>query len=104
MGALGERFRQARLDRHVSLQDAQRETRIHRRFLEALENEDISALPATVYARGFIRTYATYLGLDPEPMVDLFHSMRGRDEPPQIVSATARINNPRPISTRIIGI
>ena len=104
MGALGERFRQARLDRHATLQDAQRETRIHRRFLDALENEDVAALPAPVYTRGFIRTYAEFLGIAPEPMVDLYQTMRGSDEPTEIHSATTRINNPKPVSTRLLGI
>ncbi len=104
MGALGERFRQARLDRHATLQDAQRETRIHRRFLDALEKEDVAALPAPVYTRGFIRTYAEFLGIDPEPMVDLYQTMRGSDEPTEIQSATTRINNPKPVSTRLLGI
>jgi cytoskeleton protein RodZ len=104
MGALGERFRQARLDRQATLHDAQRETRIHRRFLEALENEDIASLPAPVYTRGFIRTYSEYLGLDPDAMVDLYHVFRGPEEPLAIQAATSRIGNPRPISTRLLGI
>jgi cytoskeletal protein RodZ len=104
MGALGERFRQARLDRQATLHDAQRETRIHRRFLEALENEDIASLPAPVYTRGFIRTYSEYLGLDPDVMIDLYHVFRGPDEPLAIQSATTRISNPKPISIRLLGI
>jgi hypothetical protein len=104
MGALGERFRQARLDRHATLQDAQRETRIHRRFLDALENEDVAILPAPVYTRGFIRTYSDYLGLDPEMMLALYHQFRGEEEPLAIQAATTRISNPRPISMRLLGI
>jgi cytoskeletal protein RodZ len=104
MGALGDRFRQARLDRHATLQDAQRETRIHRRFLEALENEDIATLPAPVYTRGFIRTYSEYLGLDPEMMIGLYHVFRGEEEPLAIQAATTRIANPKPISMRLLGI
>ena len=49
-------------DTSPSLSDAERETRINRRYLEALENEDDSKMPAAVYTRGFIRTYAQYLG------------------------------------------
>lgn len=104
MGALGERFRQARLDRQATFQDAQRETRIHRRFLEALENEDLATLPAPVYARGFIRTYSDYLGIDPEIMLGLYVRMHGPDEPPEIQSATTRIVSPKPISLRLLGI
>src|SRR6266508_2136997 len=103
MGAFGEKLRQARIDRHGSISDAERETRIHRRYLEALENEDFNALPAPVYTSGFIRTYAGYLGLDPESCVDLFQPRRGRDDPPEIRPATSRIVTPKPISLRLVG-
>ena len=65
MGTFGQALRDAREDLGVSLAEAERETRINRRYLDALEKEDASAMPAAVYARGFIRTYAQYLGLDP---------------------------------------
>ena len=61
---LGETLRQARLDKGVSLADAARDTRIRRSYLEALEAEDLAALPPPVYTRGFLRTYAEYLGLN----------------------------------------
>ncbi len=56
MGTFGDTLREAREDLGVSLADAERETRISRRYLEALESEDEAALPAGVYTRGFIRT------------------------------------------------
>jgi len=58
---------QARLAKGISLEDAERGTRISKRFLIALEARDYSVFPAPVYARGFLRTYCRYLGLDPEP-------------------------------------
>src|SRR3954447_18198618 len=64
MGSIGETLRQARIDKGVSIADAERATYIRRRYLEALEADDYAALPASVYTRGFIRTYAEYLGLD----------------------------------------
>lgn len=72
MGTFGQTLRDAREDLGVTLEEAERETRISRRYLEALENEDESAMPAAVYARGFIRTYCQYLGLNPEGMLDLY--------------------------------
>ena len=57
---------QARLARGLTLDDAERSTRISRRFLIALEEHDYSVFPAPIYARGFLRTYCRYLGLDPE--------------------------------------
>ena len=57
---------QARLARGLTLEDAERSTRISRRFLIALEEHDYSVFPAPIYARGFLRTYCRYLGVDPE--------------------------------------
>ena len=101
MGSLGETLRQARLDRGVSLAEAEQETHIRRRYLEALEAEDYSALPAQVYTRGFIRTYARYLGLDPEATLDLFTPGRVREDRSAIRPATPRLSSARPLSVRL---
>jgi cytoskeletal protein RodZ len=69
---LGETLQRARLARGVTLEEAERTTRISRRYLEALENENFGLLPAPVYARGFLRTYARYLGLEPADLLPLF--------------------------------
>lgn len=67
---VGRRLREARLFRAVELDRAAEETRIHRKFLEALErNAPPEEFPAPMYARAFLREYARYLGLDPEPLV-----------------------------------
>jgi hypothetical protein len=47
-------------------------TRIPRKYLEALELENFGILPAPVYARGFLRSYATYLGLEPNDLLPFF--------------------------------
>ena len=57
---------QARLARGLTLEDAERGTRISRRFLIALEEHNYGIFPAPIYARGFLRTYCRYLGVDPE--------------------------------------
>lgn len=101
MGSLGETLRQARLDRGASLDDAEQETKIRRRYLEALENEDYGALPALVYTRGFIRTYARYLGLDPEATLDLFGPARAREDRPVLRPATPQLAAPRSFSTQL---
>lgn len=101
MGSLGETLRQARLDRGSSLSDAEEETHIRRKYLEALEGEDYGGLPAVVYTRGFIRTYARYLGLDPESTLDLFGPARLREERTLLRAATPQLTASRPISIRI---
>lgn len=100
MGTLGETLRQARLDKGVSLAEAEQETRIRRRYLEALENEDFSALPAPVYARGMIRNYARYLGLSAEKLVDLYQAARPREERILIGPAATQLSRGRSVSLR----
>jgi len=64
MAELGRVLFQARVARGLTIEEAERDTRISKRYLEALEREDFSAFPAPFYARAFLRTYAQYLGLD----------------------------------------
>lgn len=68
---LGEFLREARLRRNLTLAEIERDTRINREYLEALENEQYEILPAPVYARGFLRSYALHLGLDHEEVLSL---------------------------------
>jgi cytoskeleton protein RodZ len=72
MGELGTRLIRVREARGLTLEDAERDTRISRRYLEALEAEQFEIIPAPVYARGFLRSYSQYLGLDPQEMLALF--------------------------------
>jgi cytoskeletal protein RodZ len=97
---LGETLRQARLDKGVSLADAARETRIRRSYLEALEAEDTAALPPAVYARGFLKTYAEYLGLNPQSMVDLYQPSARREPGPPLRAAVPHVAIPRQIPLR----
>jgi cytoskeleton protein RodZ len=56
-------------ERGLTIEQASAATRIRAENLLALESDQSERLPAAVYARGYLRTYATYLGLDPEPLV-----------------------------------
>ena len=53
-----------------SITDASTQTKIRAKYLQALEDENWDVLPSTAYAKGFLRTYARALGLDPDPLVD----------------------------------
>ena len=81
------------------LADAERETRINRRYLEALETEDDSAAPA-VYTRGFIRTYCHYLGLNPDAMLDAYGPRQVIEDAVQIRPISADVRASRSISFR----
>lgn len=64
MFELGASLRDARRKRGLELDAVQRATRIRRRYLEAIEDERFDLLPGVAYARGFLREYAEFLGLD----------------------------------------
>jgi cytoskeletal protein RodZ len=77
MAGLGDEFRAAREARHLSLSDVSEQIHIRSVYLQSLEDEDWKAIAAPVYVRGFIRTYARFLGLDPEHAVGRFNATLG---------------------------
>ncbi len=78
---VGEQLRQAREGKGFDLHRVERDTKIRIKYLEALESGDFADLPGDVYARGFLRNYATYLGLDADDIVDEWRREAGAPEP-----------------------
>jgi cytoskeletal protein RodZ len=79
MPGLGDEFRAAREARHLSLSDVSEQIHIRSVYLQSIEDEDWSAIAAPVYVRGFVRTYARFLGLDPEAAVERLGSTLAGD-------------------------
>ena len=65
---IGEQLTRARLSRNLTIEEAEQGTRISGRFLQALEQERFEKIPAPVFAKGFLRSYAQFLGLDPQAL------------------------------------
>jgi len=61
-------------ERGLTIEQVAAATRIRAEHLSALEADEPGRLPAPVYAKGYLRTYARHLGLDPEPLVDALRS------------------------------
>jgi cytoskeletal protein RodZ len=78
---LGEWLQQRREELGISLEQAELDTRIRLRYLEALESEEYDALPDPVVGRGFLRNYATYLELDPKEASDRFSKIVAPPQP-----------------------
>jgi len=76
MGELGDILRRAREDRGLSLEQVEQATKIRATYLEALEQEDFGRMPGPVYARGFLRNYARFLGLDEQDVLALYQPSR----------------------------
>src|SRR5512138_3185436 len=61
---LGQQLKTARQEKKLSLEQASEATRIRWHYLQALEADDYSAIPSAPQARGFLRNYAAFLGID----------------------------------------
>jgi hypothetical protein len=71
---IGNSLREARVRRGVEFAQAEVVTKIRGKYLRALEEEHFDVLPAETYVKGFLRTYAEYLGLDGQLYVDEYNS------------------------------
>ncbi len=69
MEEIGKTLHEARSRLGLTLEQAERSTRIRAYYLEALERGDLDLLPSPVQARGFLQNYATYLGLDSQAIL-----------------------------------
>jgi cytoskeletal protein RodZ len=70
--SIGEQLRQAREQHNVSLHAIAEKTNISVRFLDAIEKGQIDKLPGGIFTRGFVRSYAAQVGLDPDDTVRAF--------------------------------
>lgn len=77
MSELGRLLREARTAKQVSLADVEAVTRIRQKYLDALEQGEYHRLPRGTIARGFLRTYAAYLGLDMDTALKLYAEESG---------------------------
>ncbi|AFT81387.1 helix-turn-helix domain-containing protein [Leuconostoc carnosum] len=66
---IGEQLKAARLNQNLTLDDIQATTKIQVRYLDAIENNNLSILPGDFYVRAFIRQYALAVGLNPEDLL-----------------------------------
>lgn len=69
---LGEKLKKIRGDRRLSLNEISRNTKIQVKYLEYLENGEYNKLPAQVYVKGFLRSYAEFLGADEQLLARLY--------------------------------
>jgi cytoskeletal protein RodZ len=77
MNSLGDYFKQAREKKGLSLEHIVSQTRIQEYHLQALESEDFANLPAKVFTKGFVRSYAKVLGLDEDEALQYFLEASG---------------------------
>jgi len=72
MNTVGTMLKEARVAKGISLVDVEKQTRIRLKFLEAIEADAYQLLPSPVYAKGFVKNYSEYLGLDSNTIMAFF--------------------------------
>ena len=90
MESIGEKLRQTRESKGYTLEQIARDTHIAKRFLEALEVEDFTVFPGEPYLIGFMRTYAEYLGLASQEIVNLYKNLKLQEQPAPIDELISR--------------
>ena len=102
MFEIGNSLREARLRQGVDFSRAETDTKIRAKYLQALEGERFEVLPGETYVKGFLRTYAEYLGLDGQLYVDEFNSRFASGEEQAVSSAPARRSRSRAAESNFV--
>jgi hypothetical protein len=102
---IGNSLREARERQGLGYPEVELATKIRAKYIRALEEEDFTSLPGDAYIRGFLRTYADYLGLDGEIYVDEYASRfitSWRDELPARPERRRIRTHERPLPRRTV--
>lgn len=99
MEDIGPIFKAARLKKKVTASQAAAATRMKVQHVEALERGDFSRMAAPMYAKGFIKIYAEYLGLDPMPLIKSYMDNLAPKEsvvqvPPSVIASKTHEEEP----------
>ncbi len=95
MFAIGDSLREARNRRGLTAADVQKGIRIRERYLTALEEEHWDMLPGEAYTKGFLRTYAEFLGLNGNLYIDEYNArIAHREEDPALVPESLASQRP----------
>lgn len=84
---LGEKLREAREERGISLSEVAEQTRISSLYLESIEHDDYRNLPGGIFNKGFVKSFAKYVGLnEQEALADYTRLIAGTDDakPPEL--------------------
>lgn len=91
---VGQQLRQTRLEQKIPLEQVSEETHIKLRYLEAIERGDFNDLPSKAHARGFLRSYAGYIGMEPDGLLAL---LDGETPQPSVVDV-----EPSPVQDDVV--
>lgn len=81
MESYGELLKNARESKNITLDTASRDTAIAKAYLEKLEIEDDASFPGEAYFLGFVKNYCSYLGVDQDYVIKLYHAKKIQESP-----------------------
>lgn len=85
MTTIGQKLKEAREDQRLSIDKVFEATRIRMQYLQALEEDDLSIMPSAVQARGYLRNYAEFLGLDVDKLLDELRAANAQKPSPDVI-------------------
>ena len=90
--SIGKILREAREEKGLSVADVSAETKINKKYIQALEDGNYLLIPSQVYAKGFVKAYSNYLGLDAKSLVgELMDFYKSREEGRKTILSTQKI-------------
>lgn len=102
MFELGNSLREARVRQGLEFPQVELATKIRAKYLRALEDEAFEILPSETYVKGFLRSYAEFLGLDGQLYVDEYNSRYGIDRLPAEAPRRARVHQDRGLERKVV--
>jgi cytoskeleton protein RodZ len=96
-GSFGEWLRRQRELREINLRDIADRTKISLRYLEAMEADRFDLLPAPIFAKGFLREYARYVGLSPDEVINHYLAVQQAEQPEEKEDTLIRRSRPKPV-------
>jgi cytoskeleton protein RodZ len=95
--SIGQRLKQARKERNLSIEKAEQLTRIRAHYIQALESDDYSGMSSAAQARGFLRNYSEFLGMNIDEILDELQRARTPSETEQFSGPLASVDNASPL-------
>jgi len=91
--SIGNILRDKREEKNISIADVAAETRINKKYIQALEDDNYLLIPSQVYAKGFLKAYANFLGLASKDLIgELMNYYKSREEEKKSLSSAPNIN------------
>src|SRR5512145_2202361 len=82
---IGQRLKAEREEQRLTLEKVFEATRIRVQYLQALEADDLSVMPSPVQARGYLRNYAEYLGLNVDKILDELRALHAQPASVEVI-------------------